>query len=116
MKIIHYSQASPRQFEAETVKGVTGQVVIGKADGAEHFCMRIFELSENGYSPRHSHEWEHEILIHSGKGEVRQDGKWVSVSPGYAVFIPPNEEHHIRNAGHEKLVFACVIPSGVPEL
>ncbi len=117
MKIIHYSVAESTQFnDSEVVKGVTGRVVIGKDDDAPNFCMRFFELSEGGYSPCHAHDWEHEILIHSGKGEVLRDGKWVPVSAGYAVFIPGNEEHQIRNAGQDPLVFACVIPSGPPEL
>jgi len=116
MKIIHYSEAKPQHFDTDTAKGVTGRVVIGKADGAQNFCMRFFELSKGGYSPRHSHEWEHEIVIHSGKGEVLCEEKWVAVTPGYTLFIPANEEHQIRNAGDEPFVFACLIPSGFPEL
>jgi quercetin dioxygenase-like cupin family protein len=116
MKIIHYSEADSRSFDSDAVKGVTGRVVIGKADGADNYCMRFFEISENGYSPKHSHDWEHEIIIHSGKGDVLWDGKWIPVSTGYTIFIPPNEEHQIRNNGKDLLVFACIIPEGPPEL
>jgi len=116
MKIIHYSEAEPKRFDANNVKGVTGRIVIGKADGASNFCMRFFELSEGGYSPKHSHEWEHEIIIHSGKGEVLCEGKWMPVTKGHVIFIPGNEDHQIRNASEDHLVFACLIPSGVPEL
>jgi len=116
MKIIHYSEAKPKHFDTDTVKGVAGRVVIGKADGAENFCMRFFELTAGGFSPKHSHEWEHEIIIHSGKGEILCEEKWVPVSPGTVIFIPGHEEHQIRNAGEQPLVFACVIPSGPPEL
>ena len=116
MKIIHYSEAEPKHFHGDNVKGVTGRVLIGPSDGAKNFCMRIFEPSENGYSPRHSHEWEHEIIIHSGRGEVLSDGKWIPVTKGHAVFIPGNEDHQIRNTGKDPLIFVCSIPSGVPEL
>ncbi len=116
MKIIHYSEVEPKYFNNDGVKGVAGRVVIGKADGANTFCMRFFELSEGGYSPRHSHEWEHEIIIHSGKGEVLNQDNWVPVSKGSASFIPGNEEHQIKNTSDEPLVFACLIPSGAPEL
>ena len=116
MKIIHYSEAEPKHFDGDNVKGVTGRVLIGKSDGAKNFCMRIFELSENGFSPRHSHEWEHEIIIYSGKGEVLSDGNWMPATKGHAVFIPGNEDHQIRNTGKDPLVFVCSIPSGVPEL
>jgi len=116
VKIIHYSDANPKHFDGDNVKGVTGRVLIGQTDGASNFCMRFFELSENGYSPRHSHEWEHEIIIHSGNGEVLSDGNWVPVTKGYAIFIPGNEDHQIRNTGKDPLVFVCLIPSGAPEL
>jgi quercetin dioxygenase-like cupin family protein len=116
MKIIHYTEAEPQHFDTDTVKGVTGRVVIGKDDGAKNFCMRFFELSSGGYSPMHSHEWEHEIIIHAGKGEILCEKEWVPVTRGYTVFIPGNEEHQFRNAGDEPLVFACVIPAGPPEL
>lgn len=117
MKIMHYSQGESKHFDnGDMVKGVTGRVAIGKAHGAENFCMRVFEVAPGGYTPKHSHDWEHEIFIHSGNGEVLCEGEWKPVEPGYAVFIPGNEEHQIRNPGEETLVFVCLIPSGAPEL
>ena len=116
MKITHYSDIPSKHFDSESVKGVSARVAIGKADGAENFCMRVFEVAENGYSPRHSHEWEHEIFIHAGNGEVLCKNKWIAIRPGCAVFIPGNEDHQIRNTGNTPLVFACLIPSGAPEI
>jgi quercetin dioxygenase-like cupin family protein len=78
--------------------------------------MRVFELSPEGHTPLHQHDWEHEIFFHSGRGEVYQEGLWQSVNPGSVVFIPANEMHQIRNPGSQLLVFACLIPSGAPEL
>jgi quercetin dioxygenase-like cupin family protein len=116
MKAMHYSKIKPTRFDSEAVKGVTGRVAIGKADGAQNFCMRIFELSPNGFTPRHRHVWEHEIFIHNGKGELFFENKWNPLEPGYIVFIPGNKEHQIRNIGTEPLVFACLVPKSAPEL
>lgn len=117
MKIVpHYREIESRSFEGEHVKGVTGRVAIGSADGAPNFCMRVFTLDSGGFTPRHSHEWEHEILFHRGEGEVYSDGAWRAVAAGSIAFIPGNEEHQIRNSGSEELVFACLIPRGAPEL
>ena len=116
MKIIHYADATPYSFESDTVRGVTGRVVVGRADGAANFCMRVFELSPDGHTPLHSHDWEHEIFFHSGNGEVYQDGSWKPVSQGSVAFIPGNERHQIRNSGAQPLVFVCLVPSGAPEL
>ena len=116
MKHIAYRQLPASRFDAETVKGVSGRVAIGQADGAANFCMRVFEVAENGYTPRHRHPWEHEIFVHAGHGEVFDQGRWVPIAAGDALFIPANEEHQIRNAAAEPLVFVCLIPAGVPEL
>ena len=116
MKIMHYSEAEAKQFDSDQVKRVTGRIAIGKADGANNFCMRIFEIEKGGFSPRHTHDWEHEIFIHEGRGEAFCDGSWEPISAGTVLFIPGNEAHQIRNTGDGKLVFACLIPSGVPEL
>ena len=116
MKIRHYSEAETHLFDSPAAKGVTGRVAIGRSDGAPNFCMRVFELSEGGFSPRHAHAWEHQILIHAGQGEVYCQGRWVSVTPGFTIFIPGNEEHQLRNAGKAPLVFACIIPAGIPEM
>ena len=116
MKIIPYSEILPTHFNDEPARGVAGRVAIGKADGAANFCMRVFELEDKGYTPCHRHPWEHEIFIHKGYGEVLCHGDWKPVAPGTAIFIPGNEEHQIRNASNEPLVFICLIPSGVDEL
>ncbi|MBW2198527.1 MAG: cupin domain-containing protein, partial [Deltaproteobacteria bacterium] len=39
-----------------------------------------------------------------------------AVTKGHVIFIPGNEAHQLRNAGEDPLVFACLIPSGAPEL
>ncbi|SLM31640.1 Cupin domain family protein [Desulfamplus magnetovallimortis] len=116
MKIITCNKIAPVKIDNDLAKGVSGRVVIGKNDGAPHFCMRLFELAPNGYTPQHSHEWEHEIFIHSGKGEVFSQNEWHTVSAGDAVFIKGDEIHQIRNQGNEPFVFICLVPSGAPEL
>jgi len=116
MEIKKFTDIEPTRFDSDAAKGVAGRVLIGKADGADNFCMRLFELSKNGFSPRHTHDWEHEIFIYSGKGAVFRDGDWTSLEPGCAVFIPGNEEHQMKNTGDEPFRFICIIPAGPPEL
>ena len=116
MEIKHYTQLEPTHFDGDLVKGVAGRVLIGKADGANNFCMRLFELAPEGFTPRHTHEWEHEIFVYAGQGAVFKEGKWVSLKTGNAVFIPGHEEHQIKNTGDTPFLFICLIPSGPPEL
>lgn len=117
MKIVsHYKAIDSQQFDGEMVRGVTGRIAIGQEDDAPNFCMRIFTIAPGGYTPRHSHDWEHEILIHEGTGQVFKQGDWVDVTPGTIVFIPGNEEHQFRNNSNQDMTFACLIPKGAPEL
>ena len=116
MKVMHYADAKAKSFNSDTVKGVTGRVLVGKDDDALNFCMRMFELAEDGYTPKHTHDWEHEIFFHSGAGEILCDNIWVPVKAGHVAFVPGNAEHQIRNTGGEPLIFICVIPSGHPEM
>ncbi len=116
MKIREYSSIESKQFSGSEVKGVTGRVIIGKKDGAENFCMRIFEISPGGFTPKHSHAWEHEIFVHRGEGVVFKDGEWVPIKSGTTIFIQPEELHQMKNTGEDILTFVCLIPSGAPEI
>ncbi len=116
MKITSYTQAQATHFESEFVKGIAARVVIGKREGANNFCMRVFEIAPGGHTPKHSHDWEHEMFIHSGEGEVYGNDRWNPIASGTVVFMPGNEEHQLRNTGKELLVVVCVIPGTAPEL
>ncbi len=116
MKVIDYREAPSVTMDNDVAKGVTGRVTIGKADGAENFCMRVFELGSDGNTPKHNHQWEHEIFFHSGRGRIFIDDKWNTIEPGYVAFVPSGIEHQIKNTGEENLVFVCLIPQSAPEI
>jgi len=51
VKIQHYSNIQPTKFDTPAVKGISGRVAIGKADGAKNFCMRVFEVEKTAILP-----------------------------------------------------------------
>ncbi|MEA1969029.1 MAG: cupin domain-containing protein [Thermodesulfobacteriota bacterium] len=116
MKFVKYREIDAVKFDNDAAKKITGRVLIGKDDGADNFCMRLFEISKNGHTPCHTHEWEHEIFVHSGNGEVLCNNEWKPVAKGSALFIPGNEKHQIRNNNDEPLIILCLVPSIAPEL
>jgi len=59
-------EVKPQLIDNEKVKKVQKRVLIGKSKGAKNFVMRLFTVEEGGYSPLHSHPWEHEVYIVSG--------------------------------------------------
>lgn len=115
MKVMHYQDVSPIQMAGDKVRGVSGRVLIGKADDAP-FCMRIFEIAAGGHTPLHAHEWAHEMFFHQGQGHIYRQGQWVPVGAGSVAFVPPGAEHQVRNSGSEPLLLVCLVPEGAPEL
>ena len=116
MKVIQYTDAEPVSHDTEVPPRSFGRVVIGKDDGAENFCMRVFEVQQGGASPFHAHDWEHEVFVHSGRGKLWKEGEEVELKEGTVVFIPGGEKHQFKNTDADPLVFVCVIPSGAPEM
>ncbi|MBT7261277.1 MAG: cupin domain-containing protein [Desulfobacula sp.] len=116
MKVVNYKDVLPVVMDNEMVKNVAGRLIIGKQDGASNFCMRLFEMGKEGFTPRHTHAWEHEVFVQAGKGEVFIENKWHPVSAGSAIFVPANIVHQFRNISEQAFIFVCLIPSGAPEL
>ena len=81
----------------------------------EDFVMRLFTVEEGGYSPLHSHPWEHEVYIVSGNATVvTQEGEQPAQACSY-VFVPANAVHQFKNSGKGNLEFICVIPNTADE-
>jgi quercetin dioxygenase-like cupin family protein len=78
--------------------------------GAPTFAMRLFEMKPNGYSPFHSHAWEHEVYILEGKGTVVSEQGEKRFKVGDAILILPNEKHQFKNTGAQTLKFLCLVP------
>ena len=116
MKITNYNKVPGHRYKGSGPEGILARVVIGKTDGADHFCMRVLEFSPGAHSLRHSHDWEHEMFVHAGAGEVYGNRGWTALQSGSVVFIPGHEEHQIRNLCQEPLIVVCLIPSGAPEI
>lgn len=109
MKIFHYDTVKAKAVGDGTSK-VTVRWLITKEMGAENFAMRLFEIGPDGYSPLHTHWWEHEVFILEGKGQVFDGEKASAFKAGDVVFVPSGERHQFRNSGEKILRFLCLIP------
>ena len=106
MNICHYQEIEA----SEKSPGVQLRTVIGADQGAPNFVMRVIELAP-GVSPRyHSHPWEHEVFVLSGKGRVRSESGYTEIGEGSVIFIGPDEPHGFSNIGDRPLRFICLIP------
>ncbi|MFO0828854.1 MAG: cupin domain-containing protein [Phycisphaerales bacterium] len=91
-------------------KNVSMQIMVGRADGAPNFALRQFRVGEGGYTPRHSHNYEHEVVVLGGEGTVEYDGANHPVRSGDVVFIEPNKLHQFRADRGSDLHFVCLVP------
>lgn len=109
LKAAHYTDV-----EAEEADGGASKVkvrwVITKEMGAPNFAMRVFEVEPGGYSPLHSHDWEHEVFILEGEGVVVSREGEKKFKYGDVVFVAPKEKHQFRNNGKKLVRFICVVP------
>lgn len=93
------------------VKDTTMRMLLGKDDGASNFYMREFTVAAGGHTPLHSHNYEHEIYILEGRGELQCGDETSSLSTGKAIYIPANSLHQFRNDSNHDLRFICLVPS-----
>lgn len=84
--------------------------ILFSVDEMPTFSIRIFEMDIDGYIERHSHPWEHEIIVLDGILEIYIEGEEYELRPGMAIYIPPNKVHSYRNIYRGKTRFLCAIP------
>ena len=110
MLVRHVNKVQATQYEGEDSRGVAIRPLITQGDGAPTFATRYFEIEPGGYTPRHSHSWEHEVFVISGQGSVTGLEGPKPLTAGTSVFVPGGEEHQFRNTGAGPLTFLCLIP------
>ena len=70
MKVNDYRQVPQQPVEMEGSSGCSVRQLLGEKDGTPTFAMRQFEVAPGGFTPRHSHPYEHEVFVLEGEGEV----------------------------------------------
>lgn len=99
---------TPMQMDG--ARGVTMRLMVGRGDGAPNFSMRHFSVEAGGCTPRHSHDYEHEVYIVRGQARLEQDGQFNDLQAGDVAFVEPNNVHQFVNTGAEPLEFLCLVP------
>ena len=96
--------------DGQTVFHVKKRVLIGPAQEAQNYVMRLFTLGKDGVTPYHAHPWEHEVFVLAGKGAVRAEDGDHLIEKGDFAYVPPNEAHQFLNVGEDALEFICIVP------
>jgi len=110
MNVFRYDTVKVEDVVTEGASKVKVRWLITKEMGANNFAMRVFEVAPDGYTPLHSHSWEHEIFVLDGTGELYDGKKVTFFKAGDVAFVPSNERHQFKNNGKLLLRFICLIP------
>ena len=110
MIIRHTDSSECAPLPMEGVQGVSMRVMVGREDGAPNFAMRHFTVEPGGHTPRHSHNYEHQVVVIKGRGEAFDQGEHRAISEGDVLFVGADDEHQFLNTSDEPLEFLCLVP------
>jgi len=91
------------------------RILVGQDEQAPNFVMRQFEVAPGGHTPRHFHDYEHEVFVLEGTGTVVEGDSEHPLHPGDVVYVVPNDVHQFKNTGDVPLKFLCLIPNAATE-
>lgn len=109
MVIRNIDQIPMEPVQMSGADGAAMAVMVGREDGAPNFALRHIKVDSGGHTPRHSHDYEHEVFIVSGGGTVLLEGREQPIRAGDVVYVPAEEEHQFKASG-EGLRFLCLVP------
>jgi len=94
----------------EGVPGVTIRWLWTTPDGVPTFALRLFEVQPGAATPYHTHPYEHEVYVLSGRARLRGEMQEHILGIGDTALVLPNEPHQFVNIGPDVLRFLCAIP------
>ncbi len=97
--------------EMEGARDVKVRVLFGPDDNAPNFAMRVFELDKAGYTPYHSHPFEHEVIVLDGQIAAVTENDETQLNVGDVLLMMPDEMHQFRNLSDtEPAGMVCLVP------
>ena len=113
MLIRNLDDTPKKPVDMEGADRVHMAMMIGRDDGAPNFAMRQFHVEPGGHTPRHSHDYEHEVLVLGGAGTFHFEGKDHPIKGGDVIYVPADQEHQFvasDSKADDGLRFVCLVP------
>ncbi len=109
MRVIRAREVKPEPVGADNAgnpaKLTSIQVLVPEGP---NFVMRVLTVKPGGHTPRHRHDFEHEVYVLAGKGKLTGDIE-AEIGAGDAVYVESRDLHCFENTGSEDMRFICVI-------
>ncbi len=110
MIVNHEDNVSGVKFDNPETLGASMKALISPNEGWEGYVMRVLELTEGGYSPKHSHPWPHINYILEGQGVLHLEGEDHEIKKGSYAYVPGDKLHQFKNPGKDVFKFICIVP------
>jgi quercetin dioxygenase-like cupin family protein len=111
MKIVSLDKVEKTKVNIEGAAGAWKQLPLGSKDGAPVYSLRVFTVEPGGYTPFHSHPYEHMNYIINGEGAlVNEKEEEFPVKTGDFALVDPDEKHQYRNKGNKPFIIICGVP------
>jgi quercetin dioxygenase-like cupin family protein len=104
------SQSDPIIMDDGEISGIKFYPMLTEKDGAPNFAMRLFEIKPSGHTPKHTHAWEHEVIITEGSGFVLKIDEKIAIEKDDFILVPPGLLHQFI-AGEKGMSMVCVVPN-----
>src|SRR5918911_1227861 len=111
MRVQSYKEIPANEVTMEGAAGCRVRWLIGEGEQAPNFAMREFEVAPGGHTPKHFHDYEHEVYVLAGSGHVIDGDTERPLRAGAFIFVARNDAHQFRNTGAEPMRFLCLIPN-----
>jgi len=111
MKVNHHTEVELKAVEMDGAANTKVRQLLGGNVEAANFAMRMFEIDPGGHTPRHQHDYEHEIYVLEGQGVVYEGDTEHPLKAGDVVYVHPNDVHQFRNSGDTTMKMLCLIPN-----
>lgn len=111
MKVIALNEVEKRKVEMTGAEKAWKQMPLSAADGVPVYSYRVFTVEPGGYTPYHSHPYEHMNFIIEGSGAlVNEQGEETPLKAGDFALVMPDEKHQYRNKGDKPFKMICGVP------
>jgi len=110
MIVNNFKELERKEVQTSEAKNAFMKVLVSEKEGWDDYVMRVVEVEEGGYTPRHQHPWPHINYIIEGQGQIMMKEVDHPVGAGSYAFVPENTLHQYRNTGKETFKFICIVP------
>jgi len=86
------------------------RTLIGGEDGALASTLHEIIIGKGGSTAMHRHEWEHQIIVESGRGVLETVEAQTALAKGDVVLVGAGEDHRFAQKGREPIRFLVVTP------